>query len=55
MKHLGIAYLLFFTEPMKVLALVLGSDATYLARVVKDSLKFAENHYEAIHRQIRRA
>ena len=28
MKHLGIAYILFFTEPMKVLALVLGSKLT---------------------------
>ena len=27
----------------------------YLALVVKDSLKFAENHDEAIHLQIRRA
>ena len=26
MKHLGIAYFLIFTEPMKVLALVLGSE-----------------------------
>ena len=33
----------------------IGSDATYLALVVKDSLKFAENHDEAIHLQIRRA
>ena len=32
----------------------IGSDATYLALVVKDSLKFAENHDEAIHLQIRR-
>ena len=28
MKHLGIAHFLFFTEPMKVLALVLGSKLT---------------------------
>ena len=28
MKYLGIAYFLFFTEPMKVLALVLGSKLT---------------------------
>ena len=27
----------------------------YLALVVKDSLKFAENHDEAIHLQVRRA
>ena len=33
----------------------IGSDATYLAQVVKDSLNFAENHDEAIHLQIRRA
>ena len=33
----------------------IGSDATYLALVVKDSLKFAENYDEAIHLQIRRA
>ena len=33
----------------------IGSDATYLALVVKDSLKFAENHDEVIHLQIRRA
>ena len=33
----------------------IGSDATYLALVVKDSLKFAENHDEAIYLQIRRA
>lgn len=33
----------------------IGSDANYLALVVKDSLKFAENHDEAIHLQIRRA
>ena len=37
------------------LYLGIGSDATYLALVVKDSLKFAENHDEAIHLQIRRA
>ena len=28
MQHLGIAYILLFTEPMKVLALVLGSKLT---------------------------
>ena len=28
MKHLGIAYILFFTDPMKVFALVLGSKLT---------------------------
>ena len=33
----------------------IGSDATYLALVVKDSLKFAENHDEAIYLQIRRS
>ena len=33
----------------------IGSDATCLALVVKDSLKFAENHDEAIYLQIRRA
>ena len=33
----------------------IGSDATYLALVVKDSNKFVENHDEAIHLQIRRA
>lgn len=31
------------------------SDATYLAQVVKDSLKFTENHDEAIYLQIRRS
>ena len=32
-----------------------GAGGGYLALVVKDSLKFAENHDEAIHLQIRRA
>ena len=32
----------------------IGSDATYLALVVKDSLKFAENYDEAIHLQIQK-
>lgn len=29
MQHLGIAYILFFAEPMKVLALVLGSKVNH--------------------------
>ena len=54
MKHLGIAYLLFFTEPMKVLALVLGSKLTNHWGIVfaffvyihfVPNLKFGENIY----------
>ena len=53
-KHLGIAYILFFTEPMKVLALVLGSKLTNHWGIVLaffvyihfvPNLKFGENIY----------
>ena len=39
----------------EVLAWKMPGAGGYLALVVKDSLKFAENHDEAIHLQIRRA
>lgn len=45
-----------FPGRMEVLAWKMpGAGGGYLALVVKDSLKFAENHDEAIHLQIRRA